>query len=79
MTRTTNLTRGFALLGMLLGSGCAPAYHSYADCYIDCNYCPPPPLAYTHYDGCVCHACVASPYLYGAEVDNVEPPADEEA
>lgn len=43
--------------------GCAPAYHSYSGCYVDCKYCPPPPLPYRLYDGCVCHSCAAAKYL----------------
>ena len=54
--------------------GCAPAYHDYADCYIDCRYCAPPPLPYAHYEGCVCHACVATPYLEPAANVQAVPP-----
>ncbi len=50
-------------LAMTLAAGCAPAYHSYSDCYVDCQYCAPPPLPYTHYDDCVCHSCAAEKYL----------------
>lgn len=53
----------FAPMAFLLLAGCASAYHSYSPCAVNCNYCPPPPLAYRHYEGCVCHACVVSPYL----------------
>ncbi len=55
--------RSLAALTVILAAGCAPAYHSYSGCYIDCNYCVPPPLPYTHYEDCVCHSCAASPYL----------------
>ncbi len=48
---------------LTLTLGCASAYHSYSGCYVDCNYCPPPPLPYSQYDGCVCHSHAASPYL----------------
>lgn len=58
-----SLLRSLAVLAMVVASGCAPAYHSYKGCHVDCRYCPPPPLAYTHYEGCVCHTCAASPYL----------------
>jgi hypothetical protein len=54
------------VIAIVIGSltvGCAPAYHSYAGCTIDCQYCVPPPLAYTHYAGCVCHSCAASKHL----------------
>lgn len=44
--------------------GCAPAYHSYSGCYVDCHYCPSPPLPYAHYDQCVCHPCVVQSYLH---------------
>jgi hypothetical protein len=47
----------------IAGSGCAPPYHHYADCHVNCRYCPPPPLPYVHYPGCVCHSCAASKYL----------------
>ncbi len=50
------------VFGCLLG-GCAPAYHSYSGCTVDCKYCVPPPLAYTHYSDCVCHSCAASRHL----------------
>lgn len=45
---------------MTLAVGCATAYHSYSGCYVDCQYCAPPPLPYVHYDGCDCHSCAAS-------------------
>ena len=48
---------------MAVVSGCAPAYHSYSGCYVDCKYCAPPPLPYVHYEGCVCHSCAAAKYL----------------
>jgi len=48
---------------LLTVAGCAPAYHSYSGCYVDCQYCTPPPLPYVHYEGCVCHSCAASKYL----------------
>jgi hypothetical protein len=49
---------------MTLAMGCAPAYHSYSGCYVNCHYCPPPPVAYTCYEASVCHSCVAQPYLH---------------
>jgi len=55
--------RFLALFMMTLAAGCAPAYHCYTDCYVDCNYCPLPALPYTHYEGCACHSCAASDYL----------------
>lgn len=48
--------------------GCAPAYHCYSGCYVDCKYCPPPPLPYAHYNECVCHSCAAQPYLHAVAV-----------
>lgn len=45
-------------------SGCAPAYHSYSECRVDCKYCAPPPLPFLHYEGCVCHSCVAYQHLH---------------
>ena len=44
-------------------SGCAPAYHCYSGCRIPCKYCPPPPLPYPHYGGCLCHSHPAERYL----------------
>lgn len=61
-----NATKLFAFMGPMLFSlmlGCAPAYQSYSDCYVNCNYCPPCPLPYAQYDPCVCHATAAQPYL----------------
>ena len=43
--------------------GCAPAYHRYSGCQVDCRYCAPPPLPYLHYPNCVCHSCAVEPYL----------------
>jgi hypothetical protein len=43
--------------------GCAPAYHSYSDCYVPCRYFAPQPLPYVCYHECVCHSCPASDYL----------------
>jgi len=63
MKSVTKIICLFAPLVMALGVGCAPAYHSYSGCYVDCKYCAPPPLPYVHYEGCVCHSCAASTYL----------------
>ena len=65
--------RCLAPLAMGLAVGCASAYHSYSGCYVDCQYCAPPPLPYTHYEGCVCHSCAASKYL------SLQPPLVDEA
>jgi hypothetical protein len=57
------------LLGLLIVTvslGCAAAYHDYSECQVNCRYCVPPPLPYTHYDECVCHSCAASKYLTDA-------------
>jgi hypothetical protein len=50
-------------LTLTLAMGCAPAYHCYSGCHVNCQYCPPPPLPYTSYSGCACHSCAASKYL----------------
>lgn len=63
MTNGKTLIRCLAPLLMTLAAGCAPAYHRYSGCYVDCQYCAPPPLPYVHYKGCVCHSCAASKYL----------------
>ena len=55
--------RLLVLLLMLLMGGCAPAYHCYPGCRVNCKYCPPCPLSHRPYDGCVCHSCAASKYL----------------
>jgi len=52
------------LLATALLTGCAPAYHSYSGCCIDCHYCPALPLPYAQYNECVCHPCAAQPYLH---------------
>ncbi len=48
---------------LLCGGGCSSAYHQYSDCYIDCRYCPLPPLPYVHYNDCVCRSCAAAQHL----------------
>lgn len=53
-------------VAMTVAAGCAPAYHEYSGCCVDCGYCPPPPLPYTQYDECVCHSCAVSNYLTAA-------------
>ena len=63
MMKAMSAARWLALVAIVLIGGCAPAYHSYSGCYVDCKYCAPPPLPYTHYEGCVCHSCAASKYL----------------
>ena len=65
-----------ALLWTTLTVGCAPAYRSYSGCYVDCKYCPPPPLSYVHYKGCVCHSRAAQPHLVGEpnQLDAVDLP-----
>ena len=71
------LIRVVALIVLASGIGCAPAYHRYSGCNADCQYCAPPPLPYTHYDGCACHACAAEPYLRAgrAAAEDAESPA----
>ncbi len=63
MFNAKTLIRCLALLLMALAAGCAPAYHSYSGCHVDCQYCTPPPLPYVHYDGCACHSCAAAKHL----------------
>ncbi len=53
---------------VLLVVGCAPAYHSYSGCRINCRYCPPSPLAYPQYCEGQCHSCAASEYLVAENV-----------
>ena len=77
MTNANRSLRWLAPLAMILAGGCAPAYHSYSGCYVNCKYCAPPPLPYTHYEGCVCHSCAASQYLM-TPPQSVEPEADAE-
>ena len=60
-----NVMNSICLVVATLLCGCAPAYHSYSGCCVDCKYCPPPPLPYTQYDECVCHSCAAAPYIHG--------------
>lgn len=57
------LMRFLSLLIITVTAGCASASHSYSGGCVNCRYCAPPPLAYTHYDGCACHSVVASNYL----------------
>jgi len=61
-----NATNYICLVLATLLCGCAPAYHSYSGRYVDCKYCPPPPLPYTQYDECVCHSCAAAPHVAGS-------------
>jgi hypothetical protein len=63
MGYAARLIRRIALIALISTGGCAPAYHDYSECGVNCRYCAPPPLPYTHYDGCVCHSCAASKYL----------------
>ena len=65
MTRTRKWLRVLLVIAMPWGIGCAPAYHSYSGCHIDCTCCPPPPLPYVHYEGCQCHSCPVQVYLDG--------------
>jgi hypothetical protein len=76
MNRTIRLLLQFALVAFTSTSGCAPAYHHYSECHVNCRYCAPPALPYMHYDGCVCHSCAASKYLEevpAMEVDAGQP------
>jgi len=55
--------RILAAIVLMCVGGCAPAYHSYSGCHIDCRYCPPHPLPFCNYNGCRCHSLPASNYL----------------
>jgi len=72
MKITAKLARLFGVVAIASTLGCASAYRDYSECYVNCRYCAPPPLPYTHYDQCVCHSCAASKYL-----SNTVPPAAE--
>lgn len=63
LTRIKTLVRILGLMAIVLAAGCAPAYHDYSGCQINCRYCLRPPLAYKYYTDCVCHSCAASNYL----------------
>lgn len=63
MTNAKAFVRLLGPLAIMLASGCAPQYHCYSGCNISCKFCAPPPLPYTHYEGCVCHSCAVSTYL----------------
>ena len=40
------------------------AFLEYSGCQVDCKYCAPTPLPYTHYSGCMCHSCAVSKHLH---------------
>jgi|GEM_PF-2321660 len=63
MIRTRICLQSLVPLILILASGCAPTYHSYSGCHVECKYCAPEPLPYSHYKGCVCHSCAAAKYL----------------
>ncbi|MFT5522448.1 MAG: hypothetical protein ACI9HK_000392 [Pirellulaceae bacterium] len=63
MKRQLWLLSALMLVMMSLVLGCAQSYQAYSDCRVDCKYCPPAPLRYSHYQGCECHSCVAQQYL----------------
>ena len=63
MTTLKKLRLALAPLALTLLVGCAPAYHCYSGCHVNCEYCPPPPLAHTQYAGCVCHSPAVAKYL----------------
>ena len=59
------IAKRFGLLGLLAliaCLGCSHAYRSYSPCRVECHYCAPRPLPYTHYEGCVCHSCAVSKF-----------------
>ncbi|WP_339736087.1 hypothetical protein [uncultured Gimesia sp.] len=63
MKKAKKQMRWIATLAVLLVTGCAPAYRTYSGCNIDCQYCEPPPLPYTYYEGCACHSQSVSNYI----------------
>ena len=73
MINTKTWLRLIVPLAFTLAAGCAPAYHNYSGCYVDCHYCPPPPLPYAQYNECVCHSCPVQPYLHAVAVAVEEP------
>ena len=66
MKIASKVARLFGLTATAISLGCASAYHDYSECRVNCRYCAPSPLQYSHYDDCVCHSCAASEYLSGA-------------
>lgn len=64
---------------LLLAAGCAPAYHWYPGCRVNCRYCPDPPLPYGQYSECVCHSHAGSEYLIRQPGIVEQPPAGESA
>lgn len=51
-------------LTIVQGLGCAASYHRYSDCCgVNCRYCEPSPLPYSHYPGCACHSKSGARYL----------------
>lgn len=81
LTRTKMLVRLLGPLAMVIASGCAPAYHDYSGCHVNCTYGPPPPLPYACYPDCVCHSCAASNYLSVSlpATGEMPPPASDNA
>lgn len=78
--RLTRLLMPLALMGATIPfAGCAPAYHCYSECHVNCRYCPPSPMPYTTYDARACHSWQAAKYLNGqpsagkAEARNEQP------
>jgi hypothetical protein len=63
MTNVRTLALLLSALAVLPMSGCAPPYFRHNDCYVQCKYCPAPPLPFLYYPDCVCHSCPASPYI----------------
>ena len=59
MPTLIRLLASCAIAAVITQTGCAPAYHSYPGCHVECRYCPPPPIPHVHYPGCVCHSCAA--------------------
>ena len=72
MKIANKLARLFGLTAIAISLGCASAYHDYSECRVNCRYCAPPPLPYSHYDECVCHSCAASEYLAATALPAVE-------
>lgn len=54
-----NTFKAIVSIAVLTTAGCAPAYHTYSGCQVDCRYCAPPALPYTKYPDCDCHSRAA--------------------
>ena len=69
---TKPLLKWTAGVWLLCGLGCAPGYHAFSGCWINCRYCPPPPMPYTSYNCPVCHSSAATQALNAARSAEAE-------